>query len=219
MSYTRFFEHLCREAYDSVDVHENSDPIEGWMDEGFGDVIDKIIGENEGFIDACEVGSWLGKSADCIAQRLKGRGRLMCVDSWLGAPEFWTRIGLMDRTRGVALKKKNGYPMIFFDFVKNMKQRGHESIVAPFPLSSQAAAEVLKAYGATFDFIYIDASHEYESVISDIRAYAKLLKPGGCLVGDDYMTNWPGVIKAVDEFANELGVAVEVSGVVWKIKM
>jgi len=83
----------------------------------------------------------------------------------------------------------------------------------------QAAADVLQRYDATFDFVYIDASHEYESVLADIKAYAKLVKPGGFLIGDDYFQNWPGVIKAVDEFAEEQGYRVDVSGVIWKIQL
>lgn len=217
--YVRFFEQLCRDAYNSIETDEKRNPvIDGWMDEGLDGIVDKLVSETEGFVDACEVGSWLGKSADCIASRLNGRGRLICIDTWLGAPEFWTQRGMIDRTRGIALKKKGGYPTVFYDFVKNMKLAGHEKTVAPFPLSSQAAADVLDGYGAKFDFVYIDASHEYASVISDIRAYAKLLKPGGCLIGDDYCRNWPGVIEAVDEFSKELGIALEVAGVIWKIQ-
>ena len=224
MQYSRFFNQLCVAAYESDDGREHVAPrspseIDGWMDDGFGGVIDAIICKKPGFIEACEVGSWLGKSADCIASRLKGRGRLICIDTWLGAPEFWTQRGLVDKTRGVALKRRGGYPTVFFDFVNNMKMSGHTKTVAPFPLSSQAAADVLQRYDATFDFVYIDASHEYESVLADIKAYAKLVKPGGFLIGDDYFQNWPGVIKAVDEFAEEQGYRVDVSGVIWKIQL
>ena len=48
--------------------------------------------------------------------------------------------------------------------------------------------------------IYIDAGHEYESVIKDIEMYWQLLNDGGVMILDDYI-GWSGVTKAVNEFA------------------
>jgi hypothetical protein len=51
-----------------------------------------------------------------------------------------------------------------------------------------------------FDFIYIDATHLYESVKADINMYLPKLKNNGVLAGHDYINvdNF-GVIAAVDE--------------------
>ncbi len=54
-----------------------------------------------------------------------------------------------------------------------------------------------------FDIIYIDASHDYESVKNDIFTWLPKLKNGGILCGDDYSNDWSGVIKAVDEIFNK----------------
>jgi len=50
-----------------------------------------------------------------------------------------------------------------------------------------------------FDIIYIDASHEYESVKKDILSWLPKVKIGGIICGDDYTPGWPGVIQAVNE--------------------
>jgi len=55
-----------------------------------------------------------------------------------------------------------------------------------------------------FDFIYIDATHIYESVKADLNMYFPKLKKNGFLCGHDYYDHPSfSVIKAVDEFLLE----------------
>jgi|TARA_B100000780_G_scaffold110340_1_gene77195 predicted O-methyltransferase YrrM len=51
----------------------------------------------------------------------------------------------------------------------------------------------------SFDFIYIDASHEYEDITQNIENYLPKVKKGGVIGGHDYIEEFPGVIRAVDE--------------------
>lgn len=52
----------------------------------------------------------------------------------------------------------------------------------------------------TFDLIYIDAGHDYESVKRDIEVAKRKIKPNGLLVFNDYTLVEPyGVIQAVNE--------------------
>jgi SAM-dependent methyltransferase len=52
----------------------------------------------------------------------------------------------------------------------------------------------------SFDFIYVDTSHDYDCTLNTIRLALKHLKPGGVIGGDDYLDSetW-GVRKAVTE--------------------
>ncbi len=54
--------------------------------------------------------------------------------------------------------------------------------------------------GGVFDAIYLDTSHDYETVVRQIGQARKLLKPDGILCGDDFLERpeW-GVIRAVNE--------------------
>ena len=50
----------------------------------------------------------------------------------------------------------------------------------------------------SYDFIYIDPDHKYESVVKDVELYLPKLKKGGIIGGHDYcLIFWSGVI--VDE--------------------
>jgi hypothetical protein len=65
------------------------------------------------------VGTWKGLSASYLAGYLKLRrsGVLLCVDTWLGALEFWNRrfsgaSKSFDATRNLHLK--HGWPTVYF---------------------------------------------------------------------------------------------------------
>jgi hypothetical protein len=67
-----------------------------------------------------------------------------------------------------------------------------------------------------FDFIYIDAAHDYNSMVEDVKAWWPKLKKGGVFSGHDYFPDeriWRGrkceVYRAVNEFLEEKGLKVE----------
>lgn len=67
------------------------------------------------------------------------------------------------------------------------------------------------------DFVYIDASHDYDSVKEDIRLWWTKIKPGGILGGHDFDFIHPGVIKAVIEFAVHNNLKLETLDPDWWI--
>lgn len=210
-----FIKNLKSAAFDNLSIDGHIEDLHGWMDNAFSRIIQKKLEQRDrdAPLLVVEVGSWKGRSCVTMAETIKGMGftnfNIICIDTWLGAPEFWTW-GLDDPTRGGSLNRVNGYPSVFLTFTKNIKLWGHHDVVAPFPLSSQQALEVFKYYKLEPDLIYVDASHEYEAVKEDIKGWSSILKQNGVLMGDDYTEGWPGVLRAVNEFCTP-----EVDGVVW----
>lgn len=211
---------LRDQAFRSLDITGHTVDVQGWMDDAFPAVVSRALDARDPNLPLriVEVGSWKGLSTSTMARICRERGFhdacIICVDTWLGAPEFWTW-GRTDPTRGVSLNLSHGWPTVFYTFTKNMKALGFDSCVAPFPISSVQGAAVLASQGVAADVIYVDASHEYEAVMLDLEAYYPLLKQGGTMIGDDFCCNWPGVMRAVNEFAAEHGLHVTVDGVVW----
>lgn len=52
------------------------------------------------------------------------------------------------------------------------------------------------------DLLFIDGNHSLKGVKSDFDNYAKLVKPNGIIVFDDYNQKWPGVVNFVDNLKN-----------------
>ncbi len=74
----------------------------------------------------------------------------------------------------------------------------------------------------SYDFVFIDASHNYDSVTKDMNVYYELIKPGGLLLGHDYNSRgdrkgWFGVKKAVDEFGKKMNkkLHIDTVGKIW----
>jgi FkbM family methyltransferase len=65
----------------------------------------------------------------------------------------------------------------------------------------------------SLDFAYLDARHDYDSVLEDLTAWFDRVRPGGILAGHDYLDgDFPagrfGVRSAVDAFFAERGITV-----------
>jgi hypothetical protein len=76
-----------------------------------------------------------------------------------------------------------------------------------FRLDSLTAAMYIPA-PIEIQFAYVDASHDYESVANDLEAWWERLTQEGILAGHDYDPTHPGVIRAVNEFADKQGKKV-----------
>lgn len=166
-----------------------------------------------------EVGVWKGGTTCAFAKALRRHTPLqssviVAVDTWLGAPEFWTKrlggraMNFQERSER-DLQLVNGYPTVFYTFLSNVLSLGLESHVIPFPVPSEVASNVFKTLNWNMiDLIHIDGSHDYMAVLTDLRMWWPLVRGGGVVVCDDYGV-WPGVTRAVDEFARREKVHME----------
>jgi len=67
----------------------------------------------------------------------------------------------------------------------------------------------------SMSMIYIDAAHDYESVMRDIRNFHRKLIDGGLIGGHDYFEPSCGVKKAVHDYADENNLIVHTKGSSW----
>lgn len=189
--------------------------LQGWN--GNSEIFFELIKETQSKT-IIEVGTWKGQSAINMAlstKKLNLKSKIYCVDTWLGATEFWTN-GAHTPERN--LLQKNGYPQIYYQFLSNVVHCGVQDIIFPMPNTSANAARYLKINNVKADLIYVDASHEHEDVLLDLQFYFDLLSEDGVIFGDDFYS-WRGVNTAVKEFCskNNLKFTVEKSNY-WVIK-
>lgn len=164
-----------------------------------------------------EVGTWKGGSAlemASVCRELKLGTKIICVDTWLGALEFW--LNLEDAERYGSLQLKHGYPSVYYQFLANVCRRGFQDLIIPFPQTSATAALWFRCHGVQAELIYIDGSHEEEDVYGDLCDYWGLVAPGGSLFGDDY--SWDGVRLAVNRFAREERLSLEFLSDKWVLR-
>lgn len=142
-----------------------------------------------------EVGCWLGESAIFIAEH--SAAKLYAVDHWLGSVEH----------QNVSLVKDG---TLYDQFLSNVIHRNLTHKIVPVREYSLKAAE---KFNVEADLVYIDASHDTESVLADIYAWFPKLSKKGVLCGDDF--TWPSVKKALEIASKELNVEVKGEGNFW----
>jgi hypothetical protein len=127
-----------------------------------------------------EVGSWKGRSSSYMCVEIANSQKninFFCVDTWQGSREHHVTEDL------------------YWTFMQNMAPV--KNFFVPWKMTSLQAAKLFD--DRSIDFVFIDASHEYQDVKNDICAWFPKVKRGGILAGHDYDDNWPGVKQAVNE--------------------
>jgi cephalosporin hydroxylase len=153
-----------------------------------------------------EVGSWKGRSASFLGVEIINSGKnisLFCVDTWEGSVEH----------QGMECVVTDSLHTQFLANTDPIK-----SILTPIRKSSSEASALFT--DNSVEFVFIDASHEYESVLEDLEKWYPKLKVGGVIAGHDYYPSgehWIGVFRAVSEWSSKMGIEVAASGSCWVV--
>jgi predicted O-methyltransferase YrrM len=133
--------------------------------------IESVSDKPLGEMMAVEIGTYQGAAADCFASAFK----LLCtIDPWI----------------------RKGREMIDVKAVWEEAMAEHKNVFHYQETGNEAAGYFPYSF---FDFIYIDACHDYDSVKNDIKVWLPKLKDTGFLCGHDYPGRGEGVKRAVDE--------------------
>lgn len=146
----------------------------------------KYFPDNSNFV---EVGSWKGRSGTYMGVEIVNSGKeqnLVCVDIWVGSTEH----------QGMDILNEDG---LYLEFQKNIEPVNAQRPGTIEFIRGKSMDVVDSIQNFSLDFVFIDASHEYEDVIADINSWYPKVKEGGVIAGHDY-PHWPGVKKAVDEY-------------------
>lgn len=131
-----------------------------------------------------EVGCWKGRSTTVLAENSPSDAIIFAVDTWLGSAEHDPPVA-----------------GLYEDFLANMRPHIRSGKVLPFRMPSVEAAQEFTTFNQPFDFVFIDAAHDYDSIRADILAWRPLVAPGGLLCGHD--GGHPPIVRALEELLPE----------------
>lgn len=155
-----------------------------------------------------EIGSWMGQSISVFCQALQDAEKtaiVYCVDTFKGEQNQPAHIATVEQ-HGGSIREV---------FERNMTEAGVRQMIEVIEGDSAESADLFE--DGTIDVIYIDAAHDYDSVVKDLAAWFPKIKPNGIFSGHDYP--WHEVKRAVDEHAAANGYEVAQIGRVWMRKV
>lgn len=138
-----------------------------------------------------EIGTYIGEyAAHCLSQI---DGALFLIDDW---KQSVNRKDITNREQFTRNRE--------FDFVSTLfKDKPNIKIIR------KSSIDAAKGFSDnTFDYVYIDAYHQYDAVRNDLQAWWPKVKKGGLLCGHDYINNEDATTlietkSAVDDFVYE----------------
>lgn len=179
--------------------------------------------ETERAQSGVELGVQRGVFAEQLLKRWPSCRKYVLVDLWARQNSYKDIANVKDEEH---LK----YKQKALSRVSHFKTRTNIEVCHNYTTS---CADLYQRRGELFDFIYVDARHDYKGVLEDLQRWWPLLKPGGILAGHDYVDQMDGpsqsnqdwtinfdgtkdesgrVVKgAVDDFANRHGLQLTIS--------
>jgi Methyltransferase domain len=153
---------------------------------------------------AAEVGVWQGDGTAAMLRHARPRA-LFLIDPWEHQSEH--RASLYGGEDGQR-RLDEVHASVLARFAEEI-ERGQVKV-----LRARSDAATAEFDENQLDWAWIDGDHTYDAVKGDLDAFARIVRPGGYLAGDDYIVDWwrDDVIRAVDEFVAAGRGTVEIIG-------
>lgn len=162
-----------------------------------------------------EVGVLKGGNAQ-VMEELLSPSTLHLIDSWSKDPiqeyvnnnshRAWTEnISAFANYYGGPLDEQSTFDNLYQEVTRKFSDKPHVTIIRA---SSLEAVKILKKYPTPplFDLLYLDASHQYETVLDDLLLYQEFVPPDGviqmndCCHSKDGLKQNLGVLEATVKF-------------------
>ena len=115
---------------------------------------------------------------------------LLLVDPWQA---WFPGDSYYDKHKRTGKLKKIDWDAIYKEASTRLHKAGGTNRISR--TTSKWAAKV--AENESFDFVFIDANHNYADVKNDIELWLPKVRPGGLISGHDYGGRYRGVARAV----------------------
>lgn len=177
--------------------------IQGWFD--FETIYDVAV-KNSNNCNFLEIGTWLGKSTAYMASLIKHYNKnikFYAVDTFQGEQSCQFHLDKVKESDGT----------IFNEFWSNMSDLELCPYIHPIISKSHNCMEKIRE--KEFAFIFIDGSHDYDTVYKDVEYLYPYVLNGGIIAGHDYNSECK---DAVDKFFKENNKNVMAVGASWLVQ-
>lgn len=171
--------------------------IEGWMDINKVDPLWSYMIDDysKTKLNIAEIGVFKGRGTALINVFLINKNveyDYYAIDHFKGSLDFFQTLPNEHR-EGI-----DYYPIAYNNLKTFLENNNNVKLI-----KNESIEESKNYSNGFFDIVYLDGSHDYDSVKKDISAWIPKIKLGGFICGDDYSVGWPGVKNCVDEFFGE----------------
>jgi len=162
--------------------------------------------------EGVEIGVWKGETSKLFLKKTK---LLHLVDPWSadvykGDNENGNFDDYLNKySRLVGSNKEKDFNNYYENVYENVKNRFSQCEVKIY---RETSTSFFSHFKNKVDWIYIDGSHFYKDVLLDLQNSYNIIKKNGLLAGDDYWSVKPGVMKAVDKFATDYNLKLQIIG-------
>ena len=169
-----------------------------------------------------ECGSLYGGSAIKTANVIKSKNlntTIVCVDPFVGDVNTiaWEKKSNEENTYRFN-RVEDGSNTIYERFRANVKEAGHEDIIVPIQATTVIGMRLFSRLlhenrlSRLPDVVYLDAAHEIDETMLELRRAWEVLPSKGVLFGDDW--NWDAVRHDVSLFASTFASEIDQSSLV-----